>query len=376
MTSGELRTAGVVLAAGLSSRMGRCKAMLDIGDRSALATVISSLSESDVEEIIVVTGYHREEVEKETLRCGARPVFNESCERGMFSSVLVGVSAISEKIGAFFLLPVDVPMVRPSTLQNLKSFFSHNKGLDVVFPSFLGKRGHPPLISSGLVPEILQWGGDGGLRGLLSLHEEKALTVEAPDEGIVAEMNTPEEYSLVKNLAHNNGVPSEKECLALWEIMATPEVVRNHCRTVAKVVDCLSDRLKDRVPVDPPLLRMAALLHDMARSCPDHAAKAALQLDSWGFSPIADLVRFHMELPEEEPLLSDRSLLFLADKVTTGNRVTGLDKKYELMEQKFRSDPVALESAQKRLRRARETGLAFEKASGASLGDVLRNIHP
>lgn len=372
MTSNGIRTGAVVLAAGFSSRMGKCKALLDVGGSAALERILSTLRLSGVKDIVVVSGHYREAVEGEAKRGGARAVFNEHYEKGMLSSIKAGVTALSPNLDAFFLLPVDVPLVKPATLQALKQARRSEPNSAVVIPAFLGRRGHPPLVATRLIPGILEWDGPGGLRTFLDRYEEASLVLEMPDQGVVTEMNTPEEYAALRSFALGRGIPTEKECLAFWEILSTPREVREHCRIVAEVATGLIQVLKDASPVDPENLEAAALLHDMARTGRDHAEAAARTLEFWGFPETADLVRYHMDLPEGEPLLSGRSLLYLADKVVSGDRVVGLEQKREEMEKKFAADPAALEPARRRLQRAFEIGRTIENTSGENLQHLLK----
>ena len=154
MTSNGIRTGAVVLAAGFSSRMGKCKALLDVGGPTALERTLSTLRHSGVEDIVVVSGHYREEVEGEAKRGGARAVFNEHYEKGMLSSIKAGVTALSPDFDAFFLLPVDVPLVKSATLKALRKALGFRSSLAVVFPAFLGRRGHPPLVRTDLVPSL------------------------------------------------------------------------------------------------------------------------------------------------------------------------------------------------------------------------------
>ena len=70
---------------------------------------------------------------------------NEQFDRGMFSSVQAGVRALSPDSDAFFMLPVDICLVRPQTIKKLLEAYYGGKG-KIVFPTFRGRRGHPPLV--------------------------------------------------------------------------------------------------------------------------------------------------------------------------------------------------------------------------------------
>lgn len=363
------RIGAVVLAAGYAARMGSCKSLLDIGGRTALRRVIGMLQKAGVEDLVVVVGCYREQVELEARACGVRTVFNERYDDGMFSSVTTGAAALFGDMDAFFLLPVDIPMVRPAACRALKDAFI--QGVDVAYPAFRGAKGHPPLIGSRLIPEILEWSGEGGLRGLLARHEERSRVVEVPDEGITLDMDTPEDYALLNAMAEREDIPSESECIAFHDLFGSPQRVREHCRVVAQVAGVLAEGLKDLHPVDAPLLQAAAMLHDMARTMPDHAEEAARMLNSWDFPELADLVGYHMDLPEDEPHLSGRSLLYLADKIVSDDRVVSLRRKIWNMEKKFAGESEALAAAASRLNRACNIAAAFEECTGKSVDDIV-----
>ncbi|HAA47836.1 MAG TPA: metal-dependent phosphohydrolase [Synergistaceae bacterium] len=371
MNKDIIRSGAVILAAGLSSRMGRCKALLDAGGTSALGRVSCSMRLCGVEDLVVVTGYHRDQVEKEAVKWGGKPVFNDSHEEGMFSSIRTGVAALSKDVEAFFLLPVDIPLVRKETCLALKGVFLENPEAAFVVPSFRNKKGHPPLIASRLVPEILEWSGDGGLRALLSHHEENSFVLETPDQGVTIEMDTPEDYENLYSLAKKREIPSKEESIAFFELCGTPSKVREHSEVVAKVAKKLADNLKGLFPMEPESLWTAALLHDMKRTEIDHAEEGAATLEKWGFAETADLVRFHMELPDDEPLLSGRSLLYLADKIVAGTEATGLDKRWRDVREKFSGNPAALKSACSRLQKAENIARAFEACTGKRLKEIL-----
>jgi len=374
MSNGFFKTGAVILAAGFSSRMGRCKALLDIEGASALRRASLSMHLAGVGDLVVVTGCYREDVELESACCGIRTVFNEHFEKGMFSSIQTGTAAISRETDAFFLLPVDIPLIRPATYTALRVAFLKNKNTAVVIPSFRGRTGHPPLISSELIPEILEWSGDGGLRAVLARHQKETLILEVPDEGTVMEMDTPKEFEALRSFAAKGRIPSKAECMAFLEMAGTPEKVRDHCFAVARLAGRLASHLENLIPVNCRLLEAAALLHDMARTWPNHAERAAAIVEKWGFPETADLIRYHMELPEGEPLLSDRSLLYLADKLTSGKKITSLEQKQASAENRFYGNPPALEAVSRRMQRAGDIAAAFEKCTEKSLDSILDSL--
>lgn len=194
------KVAAIVLAAGYSSRMGSLKPLLKIGNSPVLQRVVELFHDGGIGDIIVVLGHRWDEMSALVEATGASWVRNHYFELGMFSSVQVGVKALPDDAEAFFLQPVDIPMVQRQTITELLARYREGEG-DIVYPVFNGKRGHPPLISCRYRDEILNHGGDGGLRAVLRRHEDRAVQAHVSDEMILSDMDTPDDYqALVKKL--------------------------------------------------------------------------------------------------------------------------------------------------------------------------------
>ena len=109
--------AAVVLAAGLSSRMGQPKQIMRWGSRAMVRQVCETLIASEVNEIVVVTGYAREKVEEALIGCAARPVFNPDYEDGdMMRSLQIGLNSLSNFEAALFVLG-DQPQMQVSVVK-------------------------------------------------------------------------------------------------------------------------------------------------------------------------------------------------------------------------------------------------------------------
>ncbi len=190
------RISAIILAAGYSSRMGTLKATLKLGDRTVLEHAIGLFRDLGIQDVIVVTGHGAAQIVPIVNRCGTRDVFNEHFERGMFSSVQSGVEAVNKSSHAFFVLPVDIPLVRPQTIMDLLEAYQIGDG-KIVFPVFLGKRGHPPLVDACYRDEILAHSGEGGLRAFFRSHEDESIHIEVADEMILSDLDTPADYELL-----------------------------------------------------------------------------------------------------------------------------------------------------------------------------------
>lgn len=176
---------GIVLAAGFSSRMGKFKMEMLLEGKTLIERSVESLDKV-CSKIIVVAGYKSERI-KEILKSYEKVevVFNKEFEKGMFSSVKIGISQI--KTERFFLLPGDIPFVKKDVFIKLFS----KKG-DVIIPIFQGRKGHPVLINSSLINEILDEPEDSNLK--LFINKKGFTTAEVQDESILIDIDTEEDY--------------------------------------------------------------------------------------------------------------------------------------------------------------------------------------
>jgi molybdenum cofactor cytidylyltransferase len=188
----EPKFAAVILAGGLSSRMEQLKPLLPLGDATVTDFVISTFRSTNID-VFLVVGHRQEEIKAGIKQRGVTIIYNPEYTKGMFSSVQAGVREIGENYHAFFLLPVDVPMVRATTIkQMINTGLSHPKS--IMYPVHNGKRGHPPLIPTVLIPGIMKWEHEGGLKTFLKSHEDIALDVPVNDHFILFDIDTPDDY--------------------------------------------------------------------------------------------------------------------------------------------------------------------------------------
>ena len=176
---------GVVLAAGLSRRAGRHKMTLPFGNSTVIETCVESML-SVAHHVIVVAGWQAHRIE-DLLRHHPQVdiVLNAEYASGMFSSVRTGITRVVAP--AFFLLPGDQPAISNTVYQQLLDVAA-----DIVIPTYSGRKGHPVLFSSQLIPEILSQPADSTLRDFVRQHG--FATVDVDDEGILLDIDTPSDY--------------------------------------------------------------------------------------------------------------------------------------------------------------------------------------
>ncbi len=184
--------AGVILAAGLSFRMGETKALLKFGKETLIGRQIRCFLDAGVKDVFIVTGHDAPKVEAAVKAYPVKTVYNPDYKEGMFTSVKAGLKAVKRTADAVYLLPVDCPLITPQILEELLKKFSES-GKKIVYPRHKGEKGHPPLFSAELIGEILGFSGEGGLKEALARFEDEAAVVEAAS-GCLFDMDTKEEY--------------------------------------------------------------------------------------------------------------------------------------------------------------------------------------
>jgi putative nucleotidyltransferase with HDIG domain len=367
------KVSALILAAGYSKRMGVLKPTLKIGDKTLLERVVRLFRDVGIEDVIVVVGHAADQTIPIAQSCKARVVMNGQFELGMFSSIQAGVNALSPACDAFFVLPVDIPLVRPQTILDLLEHY-HRNGSKIILPVFLGKKGHPPLVSACYRNEILAYSGDGGLRAVLANHEAEASQVHVADEMILLDLDTPADYEALLERFHRYDVPTPRELntLLLHKFRVHRETLQ-HSKVVAGVALRLAAALiRHGARLDMELILAAAMLHDIAKGRVDHAFVGAEMISEIGFSSVARVVAAHTNITvQNSDPVDEREVVYLADKLVQGYVVTFLQDRFEEAVRKYRDDPVAYRFILDRFDRAEMIRRRFEAILGVSLESTL-----
>lgn len=327
--SAKPQIAAIILAAGYSSRMTGWKPLLPLGNTSVVEHVISTFQKAGVTEIVVVAGHRAPELAAAIQGKSVRCVVNESYDKGMYASVVTGVRALSAETEAFFLLPVDAPLIKNHSIRLLARHFSAGT-CGILYPVFQGQRGHPPLISTRFTPLILASAPSGGLRSLLEEHEDSAQEVALLDEGILMNMNTQEDYHRILERLRDRTTPSPAECAAILAQAGTTEDTVKHGRQVACLAGEISAQLNQTgMLLDTRLLKTAALLHDLAKGRKNHAQVGCRLLQSMGYPQVGNIVKRHMDMEfEADSTLDEAGVLYLADKLVSQERLVSLSDRF------------------------------------------------
>jgi len=185
----------ILLSAGLSERFGSPKALAHIWDCTVIQYVQKTLLESSCDEIIMVLGANADQIQPSIfIHSRIRVVYNKDYNFGQTSSLQVGCREADHSSSGIMFLPVDCPLVKPSSISTILDYFKkHNP--DILIPTYQNKKGHPPIFHQRLKSKILDLPMDKGLNSLFADHLPQ--TIEINDSGIIKSFNTPEELEKI-----------------------------------------------------------------------------------------------------------------------------------------------------------------------------------
>jgi molybdenum cofactor cytidylyltransferase len=183
----------VVLAAGLSRRMGTQKLLLPFAGKTVIAHIVDQILASAVDEVYVVVGHQGEQVRRELSGRHVSIVTNPDYKSGMLSSVRCGLAALPQECRAILVALADQPSITSRLIdQMIQAFAATDKRILVPFHD--GRRGHPLLLAQIYRDEILTQYHDVGLRGLLHAHPDDVFELIVSTSAVLSDMDWPEDY--------------------------------------------------------------------------------------------------------------------------------------------------------------------------------------
>jgi molybdenum cofactor cytidylyltransferase len=184
----------IVLAAGLSSRLGAPKQLLSFQGRPLIRHVAEAVLGSQIDEVIVVLGFAAESVSQALKGLPVKIVVNQDFAQGQSTSVTTGVNALNDKIlpkGVLFVLG-DQPLLQSATINLIVDQFSKHGG--IVVPYFNKTPGNPVIFDHKYLPEFQELRGDVGARVIIQRHSNEVYCVDVTDRGVLFDIDTPEDY--------------------------------------------------------------------------------------------------------------------------------------------------------------------------------------
>ncbi|MFZ5763069.1 MAG: nucleotidyltransferase family protein [Thermodesulfobacteriota bacterium] len=190
----QTRIAALLLAAGLSRRMGTSKQLLPLADKPVIHHCLGALLASPARPVVVVLGPGGEPVQQAIAPFPVTIAWNREPEADMAGSVRAGLSALPAECTGVLIQLVDHPLVTPATVQALCT--AHiNAPQMILIPTCNGRQGHPTLfprpVLDELAPGVI-------LRDLVKKDSARVMRLAVEDEGIFLDMDTPEEYEMLR----------------------------------------------------------------------------------------------------------------------------------------------------------------------------------
>lgn len=340
----------LILAAGFSSRMGEFKPLLCIDGIAAIEHAVTSFRRAGITDIRVVVGHRANELIPILRSLHVMPIVNNQFSCGMFSSIIAGLATFGSEVEGCFLLPGDMPLVKSRTLGKLIEAY-YQTDSSIIYPKFLGQRGHPPLITRKCFAEIRLGDLSGNLRLVLQKFEKDACDVNLIDQAIMLDMDTPQDYQRVLQYQMNKRIPTIEECEAIFsEYHITDRVIR-HGRAVARIARKLTAMLNtcSCFSLDMGLITAGCLLHDIAKGTHNHAWEGAVLLESLGFPDVAPLIARHMDLEfKDQDIIDETVIVYLADKIIKDEALIPIAERFVDATNRYATNPAVLQKIEKR----------------------------
>jgi molybdenum cofactor cytidylyltransferase len=202
----------IVLAAGMSRRMGEAnKMLLPFRDSTIFETTLSNISKADIGKIVVVVGYESKKI-KNVLESTPLSIFNKievienkAYEKGMTTSIKAGIRSIripNPKSETHFMICLsDMPLISPEEYRFMATQFSTILKEDeqaIVVPFFKGEKGNPVIFSAFYKNELLNLEDTEGGKTILQKYKNHVYKIEMPTDAVLLDADTPEDYLRLK----------------------------------------------------------------------------------------------------------------------------------------------------------------------------------
>lgn len=182
------------MAAGQARRMGCPKQLLLLGGKPAVWHVAHAACQAGLEEVLLVSGAYRQEVEGAVAGLPVRAVYNEKWQQGQSASVKQGVEQLKPEVRGVLFLLADQPLLSPSLILQMVGEYRRQAGT-IIVPRCRGRIGNPVLFDlDRWRRELLGLTGDEGARRFIRQQPQEVAYVDVEEEAVFMDMDTPEEY--------------------------------------------------------------------------------------------------------------------------------------------------------------------------------------
>jgi len=193
-------TVAIILAAGESTRMGSPKALLhDPDGRTFAARLVRTFAAAGIADIVVVTGSQHDAI-ADAIAADNPPAYptiltNPNPSRGQLSSLWIALDAVRRPgLESILMTPVDIPMIRPSTIQRVIAQWKQTRAV-IVRPVVGTRHGHPVLFDRAVFDDLRRAPLTEGARAVVHARAKDVVNVPVDDEGCLVDVDTPGDYA-------------------------------------------------------------------------------------------------------------------------------------------------------------------------------------
>lgn len=210
MNPGQHKIAGLILAAGASTRMGKPKQLLPLKETTLLQHICTEAANSQLDRVFLILGCHAEEIKRALhpilSHKKLKIINNKDYAQGISASIVAGVSEVADVYDHVMILLADMPHI-DATLINLLLQRYLNSHLPLAAIRFKSKRSHPVAFSRSLYPELLKLQGDVGARSLFRKYRDQTCLVEPDASYDDCDIDTLEDYAAFMGTTFQEKVP-------------------------------------------------------------------------------------------------------------------------------------------------------------------------
>ena len=190
--------AGIILAAGESTRFGSPKQLLDWKGKPFVRQVAETALQAGLWPVVVVTGYRAADIESALNGLPVTIAYNPDYQQGQGTSIRAGVASLSGKVGAAVFLLADQPQIPVEVIRALVE--SHGRDMQTILAPLVleERRANPVLFDRDTFPDLLQLKGDVGGRAIFDKHRVEYLPWH--DDILLLDVDNPQDYDRLKEL--------------------------------------------------------------------------------------------------------------------------------------------------------------------------------
>ncbi len=175
--------------------MGADKLLLPLAGKPLIRHAVEAAVKSRAAPVVVVIGHAAVQIAAALGRLDVCFAENTEFYEGLSSSIVCGLKAMPMECHGAAIVLGDMPFVTPHAIDALLAEFDPAQGRRICIPTFQGRRGNPVVWARELFPELLALKGDTGAKRLIGAHAELVCEVEAADNGVLLDIDTPEDLA-------------------------------------------------------------------------------------------------------------------------------------------------------------------------------------